>query len=154
VNCCHQCRYTYERNTEATSDSSTEAKDDAFHEDWIQQGTAYINCSSHVSIDIELATRCVSSVVKSCDECQGSKSSNIEEDGDKREPEPVPNSTNAHNAYTTLSLSLSHSDTCTLASIHVISSHTEWNILCLKLALFHTKHKIPTKQFSFTEFCG
>lgn len=85
---CHQCRYTYELNTEDASDASIEENDDAFHTDCIQQGTEYADFCSHVPVDTGLP--CVVFLVL-LSHMMRVKSSSIVEEGYRHDPEPIPN---------------------------------------------------------------
>jgi len=57
--------------------------------DWIQQSIEEFDFSSVISIGTDRVMCCISGDVKSYDDCQDGKSSNMVEEGDRHEPDPV-----------------------------------------------------------------
>jgi hypothetical protein len=89
--------------------------------------------------------RGVSSIDELCDDREGNRNGEGEEQGDEREPEPVPRFTEAHAAFETVK---------SFFYAHSIGEHDEQVILNLELALFRLKCKVSTKQLTITEFFG
>jgi hypothetical protein len=71
LNCCCQCGYGSERDTEATSVVNRSIDyEDAFHEGWIWQDTEYVNFSCYVSVDSEVTICSDWSSSELCNDCE------------------------------------------------------------------------------------
>jgi hypothetical protein len=86
-----------------------------------------VNFSSYVSVDSELVSCGVSSIEELFDDREGGGSGEEDEEGDEREPEPVPSFTEAHAAFETVK---------SFFYVHSIGEHDEQVILNLELVLF------------------
>jgi hypothetical protein len=85
----------------------------------------------------------ISSIDELCGKSESDGSSEKEEEGLECEPEPVLSFIEAHAAYSTPK---------SFSYVHSIGEHDKHNILNMKLALFHLKHKVSSKQLSVIYF--
>ena len=97
------------------------------YKDKLQLDSENVTFSSYVSINNKLITHGATSIDQWQDDHEGGRGSG-EEEGDKRDSEPILNCTNAHADYTTLT---------TYFHMHSTGKHDEQNTLNLEKSYLH-----------------